>query len=571
MFTIYDESKSEDNKAPVLKIIKMGSDVGATKNMLVYECGEDIIIVDCGIGFPDGELLGVDVVIPDITYLLEHKDRVRGLFVTHVHEDHFGAIPYIIEDLNVPIYTSQIVTEFIKERLKDKGVKDWETQVSFHLINPDTDEVVLGNFKVKAIGVNHSIPAGMGFAITTPQGTVLHLADYKIDWTPVFDKPIELGKITDYAEKGVLCLLSDCLGATIEGYTKSERTLTDTFQELIGKAEGRQIFVTTISSNISRMYQIVQGAIKHGRKVVFSGRSIEQSAKIARRLGYLPFNDDVFVEERSAADHPQSSLVYIIAGCYGQTGSGLSRLSLGEHRGITLEQNALVVFSADPNPPGVQEPVEHLLHNLTVGGAEVIYSEIQDNLHVSGHGLRGDLMTVTALTKAKYYIPIGGTAAKMRAYTNMVKELGVQRENVFELLEGQTVIFDDHGAKMGERLELKQVYLDGKNNDELSPVVVKDREHLSSDGVFVAFVPINKNGSIISDKIDVVTRGFIYVKSSMELMDESRRFLAKTLNKLQPKSKDHASLKRKCERELGDFLYKKTGRNPMTIVHTVEM
>jgi len=263
-------------------------------------------------------------------------------------------------------------------------------------------------------------------------------------------------------------------------------------------------------------------------------------------------------------------LVYIIAGCYGQTGSGLYRLSIGEHNNITLEQNALVIFSADPFP-GVEENVERLLHNLTVSGAEVLYSEIQNNLHVSGHGLKGDLATVTALSKAKYYIPIGGTAAKMRAYTNMVKELGVGKERVFELLEGQTLIFDENGAKLGEKLDLKQVYIDGRNNDTLSPIVVKDREQLSTEGVFVVFVPETQNGNILADKIDIVTRGFIYVKGSQELMDESRKYVTKTLNKLVAKNKEPAALKKKCERELGDFLYKKTGRTPLVIVHTVQI
>lgn len=569
MFTIYDEKISE--KRPTVRILKLGSDVGATKNMQVYECGDDIIIVDCGIGFPDSETLGVDVVIPDITYLLDKKDKLRGLFVTHVHDDHYGAIPYVIEELGVPIYTNKIAQEFIKVHMKDKGVQNFDFDKGFNLITPESEPVKLGNFTVKAFGINHSVPNGMGFAISTPQGTILHIADYKIDWTPVLDKPIELGKIAQYGDVGVLCLLSDCLGVTADGYTKSEKSLSDTLDHLIANAENRQILITTISSNISRMFQITQSALKHGRKVVFSGRSVEQSSTIARDLGFLPFGNDHFVTEREAKDYNQGELLYVIAGCYGQPGSGLSRVSLGEHSHITLQPNALVIFSADPNPPGVQEPVEKLLHNLTVGGAEVLYSEIQDNLHVSGHGLKGDLTTVTALSKAKYYIPIGGTAAKMRAYTNMVTSLGRPRENVFELLEGQSVVFDETGAHMGEPLELQQIYIDGRKNSSISPIVVKDREQLSTEGVFVVFVPETSNGSILTDKIDVVTRGFIYVKGSQELMDESRKFVTKTLNKLMPKNKDQTALKKKCERELGEFLYKKTGRSPLVIVHTVQV
>lgn len=554
-----------------LKIIKLGSDVGATKNMTIYESGEDIIIVDCGIGFPGSELLGVDLVIPDITYVLERIDKVRGLVVTHAHEDHFGAIPYVIDELNVPIYSNKLVAEFIKERIKDKSPKNTLEGVSFNLITPETDEIDLGNFKISAFRVNHSVPEGMGFVIRTPQGTVMHIADYKIDFTPVLDKPIELGRIAQIGDKGVLCLLSDCLGVTIEGFTESERKLDDTFENFFEEAQERQILVTTISSNISRMYQLVNAAIKVGRKVVFSGRSVEQSSKIARNLGYLPFDDDVFVTENEAMGMPSNSLIYIIAGCYGQPGSGLDRLSRGKHRQVKLEENSLVIFSADPNPPGVQEPVEALLHRLTVGGAEIIYSEIQDNLHVSGHGLKGDITTVTALSKAKYYVPIGGTAAKMRAYRNMVVSLGHKKEDVFELLEGESVVFKNQKAKKGERIQVNPVYIDGNNKTRLDPVVVKDRERLSTDGVFAVVIPVSEDGRFVSDRVDIVTRGFIYVKASQDLMNRSRKLIEKTINKSSGKKKDWKAIKRNMERDLDKFLYKETGRNPLIMVHTIQI
>jgi ribonuclease J len=556
------------NGAPMVKVIKLGSDVGATKNMYVYECEDDIIIVDCGIGFPDSELLGVDVVIPDITYLLERKHKLRGLFITHAHDDHIGAVPYLIGELQTPIYANKLVQGFIKERLKERYPNGGG--VSFNLISPDSGPVTLGHFTVEAFGVNHSVPEGMGYAIKTPQGTILHIADYKIDWTPVLDKPIQLGRIADYGEKGVICLLSDCLGVTVDGYTKSERTLDETFDHFFEKSPGRQIFVTTISSNISRMYQIAKAAIHHGRKVVFSGRSIDQSSTVARNLGYLPFNDSDFISEKESAKYPQDQLVYIIPGCYGQQGSGLDRLARGEHTHITMQDNALVIFSADPFP-GVEEAVEKLLHNLTVGGAEVIYSEIQDNLHVSGHGLKGDLMTVSALSKAKYYIPIGGTAAKMRAYTNMIISLGKDKKNVFELLEGESVEFSHEKAKRGAKVEVKPVYLDGRNMSELSPIVVKDRETLSVEGVFVVVIPVNRDGKIFADKVEIVTRGFIYVKGSQELMDKSKKFVTGKLNKSISNDGDWMTYRKKLEREIERFLYKETGRSPLVIAHSIEI
>ncbi len=566
-----DSSVKNSNEKPKLKLVKLGGDVGATKNMVVYECGEDIIIVDCGVGFPDSELFGVDVVVPDITYLLERKHKLRALFVTHAHEDHLGAIPYVIDELQVPIYSGQLVLGFLREKLKER-FKDGVVQgVSFNLVTPETPEIVLGNFRIKSFGINHSVPGGQGYAIKTPQGTVLHIADYKIDWTPVLDKPIELGKIANYGEEGVLCLLSDCLGVTHEGYTKSERALDDTFSELFEKAHGRQVLVTTISSNISRMYQIINGAIKQGRKVIFSGRSMEQSSRVARELDYLPFPAETFVTEKQAASMMQNELVYIVAGCYGQSGSGLDRISRDEHDHIHLQEDAMVIFSADPNPPGVQEPVERLLHNLTVHGAEVIYSLIQDNLHVSGHGLKGDLMTVTSLSKAKFYIPIGGTATKMRAYTNMVVGLGIEKNRCYELLEGESVIFDNNKASRSDKVEIKPVYISGRKMNELSPVVVRDREQLSNEGVFVVMIPVTKNGTFMSDKIEIVTRGFVYVKDSQELLNKSRKFIKEKLGKIKENGKDWGSTRRKLENEINKMLYKELGREPLTIVHTIEI
>ena len=554
---------------PQLKIIKLGSDVGATKNMTVYECGDDIIIVDCGIGFPDSDLPGVDVVIPDITYLLERKDRIRGLFVSHGHEDHFGAIPYLIDQLmGVTIYANDLVQGFLKVRLEDRGITEG---VSFVLLKAGMDEINLGNFKISTFRVNHSVPNSLGFAIKTPQGVVLHIADYKIDWSPVLDEPIELDKIAEYGDNGVLCLLSDCLGVTHEGYSKSEQTLGPTLDLLFEKATGKQIFITTISSNISRMHQVITAAIKVGRKVVYVGRSIKQSAEVAKGLGYLPFSDDVIVDLRHIENYDPSSLVIIIAGCYGQQGSALHRLSQGEHKQFSLNQGDYVIFSADPGPPSSYEPVEAVLHYLTVAGAEVIYSQIQENLHVSGHGMRGDLQTVSALTKAKYYIPIGGTAAKMRAYAHMVEEFGVKRENVYELLEGETVIFEDGNARMGEKVEVEQIYIDSGGMDKVGTVVIKDRERLSDDGVFVVVVPINKEKSQIVGGTEIITRGFIYVKENKSLVGRSKDVVNKLLDKHKGEEVDWSVLRPKVEKEIEKFLQKETGRKPLVIVSSIHV
>jgi len=558
-----------NSSKPALKIITLSGTESVTKNMTLYECGEDIIAVDCGVGFPDSEMLGVDVVIPDMTYLYENSHKIRGVFITHGHEDHIGSIPFLLRELNVPIYANKLVQGFITEKLKDKFYKDIFDKTKFVLISPETEEVTVGCFKISAFRVNHSVPSSMGYAIKTPQGTVLHMADYKIDWTPVLDKPIDLAAIAKLGDSGVLCLLSDCLGATTEGFSKTERSMDNTFSDLFEQGDGRQVLVTTISSNLSRMYQIMDSAIKHGRKVVLSGRSIHQSVTVAKQLGYLPFDESVYINEQDSSQHHQKDLVYIIAGCYGQQGSSLDRLSRAEHENIVLEDNAMVVFSADPNPPGVAEAVEKMMDNLTLAGAEVIYSKIQENLHVSGHGTRGDLITVAAVAKPKYFIPIGGTVTKMRAYRNLVESLGVQKNQVFELLEGESVVFEDGKAQKGVKLELKQVFVDGSSVGGIGPVVMKDREQLSSDGVFVVVIPVSKDGQKIVGNVEVITRGFIYVKESKALMGKSRDVVNKVLDRYKDGIDDWGSAKKKIEKEISRFLYKETRRNPLIIVHSI--
>jgi ribonuclease J len=555
--------------APRLKIYTLSGTESVTKNLTVYEYGDDIILVDCGVGFPDMDQYGVNVVIPDFTYILENSHKVRGLFITHGHEDHIGAVPYLLRELNIPIYASKLVQGFLNERVSDRPFKDLAGKIKFHLFSPESEEITLGVFKVSAFCINHSVPSSTGLAIRTPEGMVLHIADYKIDWTPVLDPPIDLGRISELGRNGVLCLLSDCLNVTTEGYSKSEMDLNDTFSDIFKNADGRQILITTISSNIARMFQIIDAATKSGRKVVLAGRSIDQSVSVARRLGYLPFADDIFVKDADSSKYKQGDIVYIIAGCYGQEGSALARFSRGEHDTVKLVDNALVVFSADPNPPGVEADVEKVMSALTLAGAEVLYSKIQNNLHVSGHGTRGDLTTIAAISKAKYYIPIGGTITRMRAYTNMIGELGIGKERVFECMEGDCVEFSNGRARKGQKIETKPVFIDNNGTDEVNPIVIRDRDQLSSDGVFVVVIPASQSGEFYPDKVEVVTRGFIYVKASKELLDKSKQFIAKIFDKGMTRSKDWQDLKRKLESRIEDFLRKETGRRPMVIVHSI--
>jgi len=556
---------------PTLKIISIGGTEKVTKNLTVYEYRDDIIVVDCGIGFPDiFDMPGVDVLIPDFTYLIENSHKIRGLFITHGHEDHVGAVPNLLLELpDIPVYASKLVGESLKVKLADSSFKKAGEGFHYHLMNPESGIVDLGNFKVSAFRINHSIPESMGFAIKTPEGVVLHIADYKFDETPVLDKPFDVDTLQRLNREGVLCLLSDCLGINSEGHTKSESTLTDTFVELFGRAGKRQVFVTTMSSNISRMYQIMSAAQKYGRKIVASGRSIEQMVDVARRLGYLPFSDDFFVKEQMSQKIPQEELVYLIAGCYGQPESSLGRLSRGEHENITFENNAMVIFSGDPSPPGADIMVEKVMDALTLKNAEVIYGEIQEDLHVSGHAVKGDIERLTRLVSAKYYIPVGGSITKMRAYTNLLGTMGIAKNRVFELLEGDSVEFSYGNAKKGTHLQTKQVYMGNNKVDELNPIVVKDRNLMCNDGVFVVAVPVTRNGKVLTDRIEIITRGFIYVKDSKELMGKSKNFVGKRINKLNSNKGDITEIKKKLENDVGSFLRKETSMSPMVIVHFI--
>jgi ribonuclease J len=555
----------------MLKITNLSGTENVTKNLTVYEFGEDLIAVDCGVGFPDSEMLGVDMVIPDFTYLRENSHKIKALILTHGHEDHIGAVPYFLKEFpNVPVYANKLVLGFLKMKLEDtRRYKGVPKNPSLHLLGPDSAPVHLGAFTIEAFGVNHSVPDALGFAIKTPEGTVLHISDFKIDFTPVIGEPIELGKLAAYGEEGVLCLLSDCLGITTEGFSRPEKELAKTFDLLFEEAQGKQVVVTTISSNLSRMYQIINSAQKVNRKIVVLGRSIDQSISVALGLGYLPFDEDLFISHKKASSYDQGDLVYIAAGCYGQPGSALGRMSRGEHYDVTIQEGAYVIFSADPNPPGVLEAVEKVQDDLTLLGAKIFYSEIQENLHVSGHGTRGDLTLTAFLSKAKYYVPIGGTIKRMRVYTDMIDSLGRGRENVFEQLEGDSIIFENGKARKGDRYPVKDVFIDGSSIGDVGSLVIRDRERLSDDGIFVVIVPASQKERKVIGDVEAVTRGFVFVKESASLMNEAKQSVTGILSKHDNNIRDWNNLREEIEKDLSKLLYRKTGRNPLIFVQAI--
>ncbi len=553
-------SISSDGKGP-LKFIFVGDSV--TKNLSIYEYGDDIIAVDYGIGFPGSDDLGVDFIIPDMNYLLENSHKIRGLFITHAHADHYAAVPHLLKELDIPIYANKLTQAYINEMLGEKQFKGIKDTVRFHLFDSEQDPVQLGAFKISAFGVNHSVPDSLGLVIDSPEGRILHIADFKIDETPVIDKPMDLEQVKDICKDGVLCLVSDSLGSRTRTEVPSEATINETFPKIFDKYKKEQLFITTISSNISRMQQIIDAAYKADRKVVPMGRSIETSVRIARSLGYLNFPDDAFVSVKQADDFTQDSIVYMIAGCFGQKGSALDRISRGEHRNVMIEPGAILIFSAEPNPPGVDIDVEAVSSNFVLAGGEVIDHTNMEHLHVSGHGHRVDLSQTAELVKPKYFIPTGGTPLQMHDYANMIYDLGFEKGSVFELQEGETIEFSEGSAKKGKRIDVVDLYFDGKT---VSPIVIKDRRWLSEEGVFVVIVPINESEKMFGTKAEVISRGFVFVKEAGDIVGGAKTLINKLIAENRDKVNEWGYVKSLIEKSVEKHLRKKTGRTPMVIV-----
>ena len=564
-------SFKQEKSKPELKIQSLSGSFSATKNMTVYECGEDIIVVDCGIGFPDKTMHGVDLIIPDFSYLRDKKSKIRALFITHSHEDHMGAISYFLEEFDVPMYSNRLVQEYTKEKIKDRGLGDVLRRVDFRTFIPEDAPVVLGNFKISGFRTNHSVPSGVAYVIDTPQGKVVHAADYKFDTDPVLDKPADVAQIRKVGEEGVLCMLSDCLGCSTDGGSTPESVLAPTFETVMKNAYGRQLFITVISSNLARMHQIIEASIKAGRKIVMSGRSMDQTVRIGTELGYLPFGKENYVNDRDAFKLDQSKLTYLIAGCFGQVGSSLDRVSKGENDDIVLEENALVVFSAEPNPPGVDVDVLAMMDRLVMEGAEIyaqfLHSRVHEKLHISGHGHRDDLKLMANLLKPKYIIPIGDTVVKMRVYKDMLQdELGISPDRVFEMMDGDNLHFSDGQAKLGKRIETQEVYVNSSTYQQIPAMVVKDRTKLSTDGIFVVTVVLDKDRNAIKGKIDIVTRGLVVVSDSKMFIGKAKDVVNKTLDKNTEKMGDFGFLKNKIEKNIERFIHKETGKRPIILV-----
>lgn len=547
-----------------LKFIALSGTTGVTENLYVYEYGGDMIVVDCGVGFPESEMFGVDLVIPDFSYIIQNRNKLRGILISHGHEDHLGALPFLLKEVKTPVYATKLVAGFIEDKLLDSEMNTDMIKV----FDPDRDVLTFGVFKVTAFRVAHSVPDGVGFCIDTPEGKMFHVPDYKFDWTPVDSKPFDAAKVANLASGGALSLASDCLGANSPGYTESESAIEGRIEAIAGHAYGK-IYLTTISSNISRMQQTINVAQRTGRKVCFIGRSTERKAKIAKDLGYMFYPNDLVIQSKQATRLPPNKILYIISGSYGQPGSALYRLCLGEHDFLTVGKGDVVIFSADPAPPGSKANVDFLVDKLIESDVNVHYYDMQEDLHVSGHGSTKDIEMLFALVHPKYFIPIGGTIRHMRAYGLIAQGMGAKESNVLELTAGEIVEFSGQNARRVGKVPVKEVLVDGLGIGDVGNTVLRDRKILSKEGIVIVLIHFDRNMGAVTDMPEVISRGFVFEKKYGAILDAASRDLTQALTK---KKSINSNVARNTTIDfLEKYFFQKTGRRPMILPVVVEV
>ena len=550
------------SKMNELKFIALSGTVGVTENLYIYESEDKMMIIDCGVGFPDIEMHGVDLVIPDFTYIIENKHKLSGVVLTQGHEDHIGALPFLLREVNVQLWAAPLVKEFLKDKFEDYKVKD----PVINMFNPDSDCFKVGPFTLYPFRVAHSVPDSVGFAIDTPQGRVFHVPEHKMDQNPVDGMGFDLQRAKDLVGDKILFLASDCLGSNKPGYTKSELGIEKNMYEITREAK-EAVYMTAISSNIGRFQQMVNVAQNTGRKVVFVGRSIQRKTEIAFNLGYLKYKKGTVITPKQAERYSRSDLLYIVSGCYGQVGSSLYKISLGEHDRIDIQKGDTMIFSADPAPPYTKESEDFVVDNLIEKGVDVHYYDTDEGLYVSGHGGQEDIKDLFRLTNPKYYIPIGGTIRFMHSYKKLAVDFGAEPSNVFEMKPGESLIFENGVARKGKRLPSKKVLVHGLGIGDVGKVVLGDRGILGNEGIAVTVIKL-RNGKIVGIP-EIISRGFVFEKIEKGFLKKAGLELKKEIDKTGKFEKD--TIKKTSENFLTKYFFDRIGRKPMILPVTVEI
>ena len=548
-----------------LKIIPIGGIEEIGKNMTVFEYGDDIVIVDCGVAFPEDEMLGIDLVIPDFTYLEKNRERIRGLVITHGHEDHIGSIPYFLKQVNVPIYATKLTAGLITNKLEEHRLVD-STDLK---IVTQGQTIVLGKMRIEFISSNHSIPDAVALAIHTPVGTVIHTGDFKIDYTPIDNEMINLGRLAELGNKGVLALLSDSTNSERKGYTMSEKTVGEVFDKMFVNCTKR-IIVATFASNVHRVQQIVNAAVQNRRKIAVCGRSMINMIETAVRLGYIDVPNNVFIDIDMINNYTDEQLVIITTGSQGETMSALTRMANGEHKKVTLTPNDLVIISASPIP-GNEKFVGKVIDDLMKIGTEVVYSALAD-VHVSGHACQEEQKLMLSLVKPKYFIPVHGEYRHLMAHSETAKLIGFDNKNIFIMKNGRVLELNENEAKFTGTVPVGKVMVDGLGVGDVGNIVLRDRQHLSSDGLIIVVLTMDSaTGEVVAGP-DVISRGFVYVRESENLMDEVKQILIELVRECEKNElRDWSTIKSMIKDNLKTHIYQKTKRNPMILPIIMEV
>lgn len=548
-----------------IKVIPLGGLGEVGKNITVIEYGEEIIVVDCGMTFPDSEMYGIDVVIPDVAYLINNKDRVKGFFITHGHEDHIGAIPYILKQVNAPIYATNLTIGLIQNKLEEHKMLDI---VELNVVKPG-DTISLEKLKVEFIRTNHSIADSCALAIHTPLGIVVHTGDIKVDFTPVDGKVIDLQRLAKIGKQGVLLLMADSTNACHPGYTMSEKTVGETLDNLFSKGTGR-IIVATFASNIHRLQQIINSSIKYGRKIAFSGRSMEKISEVAIKLGYLDMPEGLLIDLKDLKLYNSNQITIVTTGSQGEPMSALTRIASSTHKNIQIEKDDMIIISANPIP-GNEKAVSKVINELTQKGANVIYKSIEE-IHVSGHACEQELKLLQSILKPKYFMPVHGEYKHLRKHILIAEEVGLEKEKSFILENGDVLSLNRKSACISGKVQAGNILVDGSGIGDVGNIVLRDRKNLSKDGIINIIVAIEKESRSIVSGPDIVTRGFIYVRESEELVNQIKEISYDSIQSSIDKNIfKWSEIKNNIRNDVGSFIYSKTKRKPIIVPIIMEV
>ena len=542
-----------------LKIIPLGGMGEIGKNITAIEYNDDIIVIDCGLAFPDEEMYGVDLIIPDISYLINNKAKVRGLLLTHGHEDHIGAIPYISKQLQMPIYGTKLTIGLVKTKLEEHKLLNETKAVSVEI----GDILELGSFKVEFIRATHSIADSCSLAIYTPLGTILHTGDFKIDYTPIDGKLMDLQRISTIGREGVLLLMADSTNVERTGHSSSESTIGQTLKRVFSTAKGR-VIVATFASNIHRMQQVVDASMIYGRKIIFNGRSMENVSKVARELGYLHVPDTEIIDVDEISSYPNDKVTILTTGSQGEPMASLARIAFSNHRKIAIEPNDTFIISASPIP-GNDKLISKVINQLFKRGADVVYEDLED-VHVSGHAYQEELKLIHSLVKPKYFVPVHGEFRHLKHHADLAEKMGTPKENIFTLDTGEVLEISADGCKKEGRVKAGSIFVDGLGVGDVGNIVLRDRRHLAQDGMLTIVVAIERESLSILSGPDIITRGFVYVKESEALIKEVKDIASEELDKCLEKGIiEWYLLKSSVKKAVENYIYEKTKRRPTII------